>query len=82
MSADRHLIDARARRRRKQAVYRARQRAGIVVLRVPVPSYALVEYLIATDRLTPDRALHRCDVERAAGEVLAEVTARWFREHW
>lgn len=36
----------RARRARKQRAYRARQRAGVAVLKVPTPEYDLVQALI------------------------------------
>ena len=67
------------RQRRTQATrtWRARQRAGVAVLRVPVPSFDVVEALIDAERMTVAQALDRRLVEHAAGQVLAEWAARW-----
>jgi hypothetical protein len=57
--------------------YRARQRHGIAILRVPVPLFDLSQALIEAERLTPAQALERREVERSAAEVLAEWSRRW-----
>lgn len=61
----------------KVRAYRQRQRAGLVMLRVPVPQYQVVEYLIATGRLTVGEALDRRQVEHAVAEVVVDLAARW-----
>lgn len=60
--------------------YRARQRAGISILRVPVPDYDLIEAMIEAQRITVAGALDRKQVEHAAGEVLAEWASHWLQK--
>jgi len=69
--AERRATAAKVRR------YRARQRAGLAVLKVTVPEFAIVEFLIESGRLTVAEAIDRRRVEHAAAEVLAELAARW-----
>ena len=73
--------DERNRRAKKQANYRARQRAGVAVLRVPVPFADVVTALIEAGRLSPAEALDRRRVEVAGGEVFAEWSRRWLQEN-
>jgi hypothetical protein len=61
----------------KVKAYRARQRAGLAVLKVPVPSYDVVQALIESGRLTVAEALDRQRVEHAVAEVVVEWTAPW-----
>lgn len=60
--------------------YRARQRAGLSLLRTPVPHFELVTALIESERLTPAQALDRRQVERAAAEILVEWSRRWLQK--
>jgi hypothetical protein len=60
--------------------YRARQRAGVAILKVPVPFYELVDALIEARRLTAAEALDRRKVEHAAGQALADLTVRWLQK--
>jgi hypothetical protein len=58
-------------------LYRQRKRLGQVVYKVTVAECALVEYLIATGRLSEAESFARQRVERAVGELLEELAARW-----
>lgn len=61
----------------RQARRRQRQRAGLIVLRVPVPEFDTIAALIEANRLSEAAALDRAQVEKAVGEVLAEWARRW-----
>jgi hypothetical protein len=61
----------------KVKAYRARQRAGLAVLRVTIPQYEVTEFLIASGRLSEAEALDRRRVENAVAEVVVELAARW-----
>lgn len=65
----------------KVARYRARQRAGLSVLRLIVPQHDCVSYLIETGRITPAEALNRLAVERAASDALVDLVRRWAAEN-
>lgn len=65
---------------RRTAVYRARQRAGVAVLNVPVPLHDLLAALIEAGRVTPAAAFDRREVERAAGEVLWQWSREWLQK--
>jgi hypothetical protein len=69
----RHLSGDALRQRRR----RARERAGVAVLDVPVAYFDLVEALLVSERLSEPDALDRKRVEAAAAEVLADWVARW-----
>ena len=62
---------------RKQARYRARLRAGVAILRIPVPLLELQNALVDSDRLTPAEALRRDLVEAEASELLVEWARHW-----
>jgi hypothetical protein len=55
--------------------YRARQRAGVVMLTVSVDHHSFADVLIAGEWLTPDEALERENLERAASQIICE----WMR---
>jgi hypothetical protein len=57
--------------------WRARQRAGLIVLKVPALEYDLVQAMIESERLTPAAALDRRKVEQAAASILMEWAERW-----
>jgi hypothetical protein len=61
----------------KVKAYRARQRAGLAVLKVPVPEYDVVQALIETERLSVGGALDRQRVEHAVAEIVVEWVRRW-----
>ena len=63
----------RARRRR----YCRRQATGRVCPRVEVSEHDLAAALLRSGRLTPDQALRRDELERAAGELGADFVERW-----
>jgi hypothetical protein len=71
--------DARARRARKQRLYRQRQRDRLAVLRVEAGD-DLTAALIVAGRLSESEALNRREIERAVGEVLADLSQRWLQE--
>jgi hypothetical protein len=49
----------------KVRAYRARQRAGLAVLKVTVPHYDLAHMFIEAGRLTRDEALDRRRIEHS-----------------
>src|SRR5262245_49504477 len=59
--------------------YRARQRAGVAVLAVPVPAYDTIQALIEADRLSVADALDQRKVALAVGEVVTEWSRRWLK---
>lgn len=61
----------------KVRAYRARQRAGLQVLKVTVPQFVVAEFLIASGRLTVAEAIDPRRVERAVAEVVADLAAQW-----
>jgi hypothetical protein len=65
---------------RKARAHRVRQAQRLSVLRLVVPQYDVISYLIETSRLTPSAALNRLAVERAAADALVELSRRWLSE--
>jgi hypothetical protein len=63
--------------RRKQRAYRKRQACGVAVLRVEAPLYPLVEAMLVAGRLSPERALRRCEIEREVGQIVEEWRRQW-----
>lgn len=61
--------------------YRARQRDGLVVLKIVVPEHAVAGFLIESGRLTDREALDRRRLEAAAGEALADLAGEWTPEN-
>jgi len=61
----------------KQKDYRQRQAKGVVVLRVPVHEYQLLDALIAAGRLSDAEALDRSAVERQLSLLVDEWLAAW-----
>jgi hypothetical protein len=57
--------------------YRARQRAGVAILRIPVRNYDLITAMIEAQKITDAGSLDREQVERAVGEMLDEWSYRW-----
>jgi len=52
--------------------YRARQRAGLGIFTLRLPTYAIVNALIASERLTVAEALNPLAVEHALAELLVD----------
>lgn len=65
---------------RKVAAYRARQRLGLAVLRVPVLQHDLAEALIEAGRLSPGQTLERAAVEHEVAELVHEWARRWLEK--
>ena len=61
----------------KKARYRARQRAGRVVLPVEVPVNALAEAMIACGMLTAAESENRRTLAIACGSVLRQWAKKW-----
>ena len=66
--------DSPAARQRRR---RARQKRGLVCVRLEIEHDEVVEALIRSGRLTEDAALRLPLVERALAAVLAEWARRW-----
>jgi hypothetical protein len=60
--------------------HRQRAAAGVVIAKVPIPQYAVTEFLIASRRLTIAEALDPQRVAVACGEVLADIAAMWAKD--
>jgi hypothetical protein len=63
----------RARRRR----YNRRQANGLVCLRIECCEDRLAEALLSSGRLTPEQALCRDSLERAASDLVSDFVERW-----
>ena len=61
----------------KQRRHRRRQCRGIVVLHPEVELYPFIETLLQTNRITPEAALDRGEINKAAAQVLIDFTRRW-----
>jgi hypothetical protein len=57
--------------------YRARQRAGLVCLKVVLPENEVADYMVRTGRLTDNQVLDRQRLECAVGEVITDLCARF-----
>lgn len=57
--------------------YRARQRHGICILRVPVGEHEFTTALIESGVLAPAQCLDRRELEAAAVKVLTEFSVRF-----
>lgn len=64
----------------KAKVHRQRRAQGLGVLRLVVPEYDVISYLLDTCRLTPAEALNRLAVERAAADAFVELIRRWLSQ--
>jgi hypothetical protein len=62
--------------REKKARWRRRQRAGDIVLGIEVCEDDLAWYLMKTERLSPEAALRRRELERATTELIRQTIAR------
>jgi hypothetical protein len=62
---------------RKVKNYRARQRAGLAVLKVTVRHYDLVQMLIEAGRMTAEEALDRRRLEHVLAEAVDHWIKRW-----
>lgn len=62
-----------ARKRR----FRERQKAGVVMLRIPVCEDKFAAAAIRSGRLSEREALRRADIERVAASVLGEWAKQW-----
>ena len=71
---ERSSSNERARQRMRRQ--RARRRQGMATYKVEVPEFALVDALIAAERLS-ERDLSRAAVERAISQLLADWSKRW-----
>lgn len=61
----------------RQKRYRRRCQRGLVVLRPQVELYSFVETLIHSGRITPEAALDRDKLDKAAAELINDWVARW-----
>jgi hypothetical protein len=61
----------------KVKAYRARQRAGLVVLKVPVLEFETLQALLEAGLLTVGEALDRRRVEHAVGRVVVDWARQW-----
>jgi hypothetical protein len=66
---DKHSPDSAALRRARKRRCRRRQANGLVVLRVEVHEDHLAAALLRSGRLSPEQALHRAELEKAAALV-------------
>lgn len=61
----------------KVKAYRARQRAGVAILKVPIGELEFCNALIEAGVLNPAQCLDRRELEAAAVKVLTEFSARF-----
>jgi hypothetical protein len=60
--------------------HRQRAAVGVIIAKVPIPQYEVIEFLIASHRLTIAEALDPQRVAHACGEVLADIAAVWAKD--
>jgi hypothetical protein len=57
--------------------YVARQAAGLICLNVEIPEHDFAKAIVKSTRLTAEQALHRAELEKAVGQIVADFIERW-----